>query len=155
MGVYIRIPLQPLLLATISLNDSQKGQLLSAILKGVDCQTLPIHDPAVVEALTYITYYIEEQAKHPRRKNWDEGEIAQAKRDRNSAEYVEWRKAVFERDGFQCQVCEKIGGKLNAHHIKPFAKHKELRFDVDNGITLCETCHKKVHRGGKNAEQNP
>lgn len=155
MDKYIRIPLLPLVKATWALSDEQKGQVLNAIIKGADGRTALIYDPVVIDAITCITFYIEEQAKHPHRRNWDEGEIAQAKRDRNSAEYAEWRRLVFERDGFQCQVCEKIGGKLNAHHIKPFAKYKELRFEVDNGITLCEECHKKMHRGGENAEQNP
>lgn len=27
------------------------------------------------------------------------------------------------------------------HHLKDFATYKELRFDVNNGIPLCESCH--------------
>ena len=61
---------------------------------------------------------------------------------RNSFRYEEWRKAVFERDLYTCQNCDEIGGKLNADHIKPFALYPELRFDVKNGRTLCEKCHK-------------
>lgn len=68
------------------------------------------------------------------------------KQNRHSAEYSKWRTAVFERDGFKCQECGQVGGTLNAHHIKEFAKYPELRFDVDNGITLCEKCHKDLHR---------
>ena len=52
---------------------------------------------------------------------------------------------VFERDNFKCQVCGKVGGELNAHHIKEFSEYPELRFEVDNGITLCVNCHKKIH----------
>ena len=67
-------------------------------------------------------------------------------RDRNSAEYRGWRDAVFKRDMYACQRCGKIGVRLNAHHIKPWAKFADLRFDVDNGITLCEGCHKYIHK---------
>ena len=34
--------------------------------------------------------------------------------------------------------------RLNAHHIQKWASASALRFDVDNGITLCYWCHKKV-----------
>jgi 5-methylcytosine-specific restriction endonuclease McrA len=60
---------------------------------------------------------------------------------RKSLEYKNWRIAVFTRDNFTCQNCEQIGNKLEAHHIHSFAKHKELRFDANNGITLCPPCH--------------
>src|SRR5574344_118033 len=65
---------------------------------------------------------------------------------RNSQEYADWRTQVFERDNYTCQHCKKVGGKLNAHHIKEFSKYPDKRFDVDNGLTLCVECHKKVHR---------
>lgn len=71
---------------------------------------------------------------------------------RKTAEYKEWRKAVFIRDGFTCQLCGKVGGTLNAHHIKPYARYPELRFVVDNGITLCQSCHKELHRRACNHE---
>lgn len=67
-------------------------------------------------------------------------------RDRNSAEYRLWRLSVYERDGFTCQSCNERGGKLNAHHIKPWATNPDLRFDVSNGVTLCEDCHRKLHK---------
>lgn len=67
-------------------------------------------------------------------------------RDRNSAQYRAWRNAVFERDKYTCQKCGMMGVKLNAHHIKPWAKFEELRFNIDNGITYCEKCHKKLHK---------
>ena len=68
------------------------------------------------------------------------------KKARNCEQYKIWRSSVFERDGFTCQICGKVGGKLNAHHIKHFATHIDLRYCVDNGLTLCEKCHKEVHK---------
>lgn len=69
-----------------------------------------------------------------------------AKDIRSSKEYSDWRKQVFERDKYTCQHCFEKGGQLNAHHIKEFAKYEKLRFRVDNGLTLCVECHKKVHK---------
>lgn len=63
---------------------------------------------------------------------------------RNSTRYKLWRKAVFERDIYTCQSCGQVGGRLNADHIKPFSKHPDLRLDVDNGRTLCVSCHKST-----------
>ena len=66
---------------------------------------------------------------------------------RRCSEYQNWRKAVFERDGYTCQICGQKGYELNAHHILHYSKHPDLRYELSNGITLCEECHKKVHRG--------
>ena len=65
---------------------------------------------------------------------------------RNRWEYAEWRTEVYKRDGFACQVCgDDAGGNLEAHHINNFADHKEERFDVGNGTTMCQPCHRKFH----------
>ena len=61
-------------------------------------------------------------------------------------EYKDWRKAVFERDRYTCQHCGKVGGELNAHHIKAWKSFPELRFEVSNGQTLCADCHREYHR---------
>lgn len=64
---------------------------------------------------------------------------------RNSADYREWRKAVFARDNYTCVFCkDKRGGNLQADHIKQFAFYPELRLDINNGRTLCVDCHKKT-----------
>ena len=67
-------------------------------------------------------------------------------RDRGCKEYSEWRNNVFSRDNFTCVCCGQVGGQLNAHHIKEYAKYPNLRYEVDNGVTLCEKCHKEEHR---------
>lgn len=75
--------------------------------------------------------------------NWQGGKTAEARRLRANALYKEWRATIFKRDNYTCQKCGHKG-RLQAHHIKSFAKHKELRFSVDNGITYCIACHSKL-----------
>lgn len=75
-----------------------------------------------------------------------DAEIRMSIEGRRSAEYKLWRKAIFERDDYTCQVCGQRGVKLNAHHKKPYAYFPDLRYSIDNGITLCISCHQKVHR---------
>ena len=55
-------------------------------------------------------------------------------------QFKEWSKVVKERDGNVCVIC---GGneRLNSHHIIP-RENKDLRFIVENGITLCPSHHK-------------
>lgn len=60
---------------------------------------------------------------------------------RKSLEYKLWRRAVFERDDYTCVWCKIKGGNLHVDHIKPFAYFPELRFAIDNGRTLCKSCH--------------
>lgn len=72
---------------------------------------------------------------------------------RNIEGYKEWRKQVYERDNYTCQCCgEKGHGNLVAHHKNGYHWDKEHRTDVDNGVTLCEDCHKEFHEifGNKN-----
>ena len=67
-------------------------------------------------------------------------------RNLHNTDRTEWRKAVYERDNHTCQCCGySISGTLNAHHIDSWKDHKDDRFNVDNGVTLCETCHRDYH----------
>lgn len=71
---------------------------------------------------------------------------------RYSKAMEDWRVSVFKRDNYTCQHCGArskkgiVGGVcLQAHHIKQFAEFPKLRFDINNGLTLCKPCHKAVH----------
>jgi len=57
-----------------------------------------------------------------------------------------WREAIFKRDNFSCQKCKASGGYLHPHHINNFAEYIDLRFSIDNGITLCKKCHLEFHK---------
>lgn len=79
--------------------------------------------------------------KHWNFKDWSTNKLI---RLRSSQKYKKWRESVMKRDNYTCQKCGQIGGKLEVDHIKPFAYFKELRFDINNGRTLCIGCHKKT-----------
>lgn len=68
------------------------------------------------------------------------------KQIRMSIEYRLWRESVFARDNYTCQKCYERGGKLRAHHIQNFSQFPELRFAIDNGITLSDKEHIKFHK---------
>ncbi len=78
--------------------------------------------------------------------NWQGGITPINHRDRDKAEYIKWRLSVYERDNYTCQDCKKYGIYLHAHHLKGWIKYPKLRFDVDNGISLCRECHWARHR---------
>lgn len=65
------------------------------------------------------------------------------------------RDLVFQRDNYTCQFCDQYSGYLHVDHIKEWANHPELRFDLDNCRTLCVPCHyyitfkKKMPQGSK------
>ena len=77
---------------------------------------------------------------------WQGGKTPKNKKIRNSIEFRFWRNTIYKRDYWTCQMCEKRGGiKLHAHHIWNFALFSYLRFNIDNGITLCGKCHSEIH----------
>lgn len=78
--------------------------------------------------------------------SWNPNLKPEDRNPRNTEENRIWRKKVFELDNYTCCFCGVYGGKLNAHHINKFSKYKDLRFNIQNGITLCEQCHKKVEK---------
>jgi hypothetical protein len=87
----------------------------------------------------------------------------------NSREYIRWRTKIFVRDNRTCKVCGNTKN-INAHHIKELsslyqeflsfysqfspiedkniliklAKEHQPFWDIENGETLCEECHKKT-----------
>lgn len=66
-----------------------------------------------------------------------------------SKEYRDWQKLVFSTDNYKCARCNLPNRKnkrtLCAHHILPWKWWPELRYDIKNGITLCNKCHNEYH----------
>ena len=65
---------------------------------------------------------------------------------RGSLELINWRSNIFKRDKYTCRLCNKVGGQLEAHHLRSFAYNATLRTDISNGITTCKKCHKGIHK---------
>jgi hypothetical protein len=106
--------------------------------------------------------------------NWKGGTKNLQTRIRYSNKGREFIDKVFKRDDYTCQCCKVRGGKLHAHHIITFkdifkafqylyyqldvkkdsdellnlSQTFNMFFNIDNGITLCETCHRKIHKQG-------
>lgn len=81
----------------------------------------------------------------PNHWNWQGGKDSINRVMRSSTAHKEWAKAVYQKCRWTCQICGYKGTQLIAHHIKPWSKYPDLRFDVDNGITYCRSCHCQLH----------
>lgn len=58
--------------------------------------------------------------------------------------YFIWSKKVKSRD-IVCVYCGS-NENLHAHHILSKNKHPELSLSINNGITLCHSCHWNEHK---------
>jgi 5-methylcytosine-specific restriction endonuclease McrA len=90
--------------------------------------------------------------------NWKGGVTSKNEKARKSPKYKRWAATVKRRDNYTCQICgvrnKKGLGKtilLHSDHIKPFSLYPELRFELDNGRTLCFDCHKQTETYGGRA----
>jgi len=101
---------------------------------------------------------ISEALKGENSSNWKGGITPLDKQIRTDFKYRQWRSDIFTRDEFTCQECGKVGVELHAHHIKSLSsilqKYEittleeaiecEELWNINNGIILCEECHKKT-----------
>jgi len=70
--------------------------------------------------------------------NWQGGQS-----ERMAPGYSGWRRKVLKRDRGFCRLCHSTT-KIEVHHIKKFSQYPKIRWEVSNGISLCEDCHKLV-----------
>lgn len=74
--------------------------------------------------------------------NWNGGSSQNRQLAYGRYKYRNWRRKVYGRDNYICQLCENDeGGNFEAHHIFPWREFKQFRYDLNNGITLCKECH--------------
>lgn len=106
---------------------------------------------------------LREQKLGKKNPSWKGGITPLYKQISGNIKYRQWRSDIFERDDYTCQNCGKRGGIIQAHHIKSFAsiiKENKITtldqalsceelWNINNGKTLCEDCHKKTDTYGQ------
>jgi len=79
--------------------------------------------------------------EHPR---WVKDREKLKKQERNDGAYYAWRREVWLRDNFTCKIANpECAGRIEAHHILGWTEYPELRYQTNNGITLCQAHHPK------------
>ena len=80
----------------------------------------------------------------------DRTKLKTARKQSYDYRYREWMKAVKNRDGWKCKISNSdCSGRLEAHHILAWRSHPELRYEVNNGISLCQYHHPRKHEEEK------
>lgn len=101
-------------------------------------------------------------AKGSKNPRWLGGITKLGIRLRNSNKYKEWRTAVFERDNYTCVKCSTKRPQFEANHIEPFSvimRRNNITtveqaldctelWNINNGETLCKSCHKETSSYG-------
>lgn len=66
--------------------------------------------------------------------------------------WLYWRKQTLIRDDYTCQICGlREIGLMDVDHIKPISIYPELKYEINNLVTLCPNCHRrKTNRERKN-----
>ena len=109
--------------------------------------------PTLKDTNSSKTMFKKGQTSGEKNYRWKGGITPEIRKIRNSTEYKEWRLKVFQRDRFTCVMCQYRSCKsrdIAADHIKPFSLFPELRFDVNNGRTLCVACHRSLPTSRRN-----
>jgi len=76
--------------------------------------------------------------------NW-RGGLPQDLEDRVGPQSWLWKNAVITKYGRRCQRCTSAQD-LVCHHLLNFRRYMELRLDPENGLLLCDLCHREFHR---------
>lgn len=68
----------------------------------------------------------------------------------------EWNNQIKENADYTCDICGQRGGKLHSHHLDAYNWCKKRRYDIANGVCLCEHCHNDFHHhyGYSNTEED-
>ncbi|HCF3155263.1 TPA: HNH endonuclease [Pseudomonas aeruginosa] len=67
-----------------------------------------------------------------------------------------WGRFIRMRDGYRCVHCESRQ-KIQAHHIFRRTTFPDGKYELGNGITLCNECHRSLHAqfNGRSLKDEP
>lgn len=72
----------------------------------------------------------------------DRTKLKTSERKDLDVQYKNWRKEVKDRDNWNCRLSSNdCKGRLESHHIFNWIDYPELRYVINNGITLCAFHH--------------
>jgi hypothetical protein len=98
--------------------------------------------------------YTQQRTSGSRSYRWKGGITKINALERSQMAARNWSKAIKRKDNYTCRICGdrnyKGRGKsirLESHHVKSWKDCPELRYDLNNGITACYDCHKKILKG--------
>jgi len=82
--------------------------------------------------------------------NWQGGISTVNNTERRNSNHKLFSRMILKKDNYTCFLCGQYGpksdNKLIAHHLLLWAEYPEYRFNINNGICLCEKCHKNTHK---------
>lgn len=101
-------------------------------------------------------HYCSDKCHREHKPTWYKGDLiynfnpnrtnVQRKKERKSNEDLNFINGVKKRDNYTCACCGKRGGVLVSHHIYSYNYYEKGRYDINNGITLCDECHLNFHK---------
>lgn len=84
---------------------------------------------------------------------WKGGVTEKTRKIKKTPIFMRWSKTIRKNDNYTCQKCQSKE-KLHAHHIINYIFDPTKALNLDNGVTLCETCHKEFHKINGKKENN-
>lgn len=92
----------------------------------------------------------EKRARQDRTKKLLQKQKVSLKKRFSNKDYLDdrWkalRIKALDRDGWCCTACKRVDN-LNVHHVRYVPKGKIWDSPVKDLVTLCEECHKLVHK---------
>jgi len=101
----------------------------------------------------------EKQARGEAHYKWKGGVTPLTIAIRVCSKSMKWYRTVKQAAGYTCQLCNVRGGRLETHHLRPFAYLLDWHsittleeahacdelWDLSNGMCLCARCHAGIH----------